>query len=283
MSKRKKLKPQRLLGYIVLIFGAVLMVYPLLWLLSSSFKPNSEIFAREFTFIPKEFILTNYIDGWNINPQYSFDHFLFNTLFMVSLVVVGNMISCSLTAYALSRLNIRFKKIITAIILLTLMLPTQILLIPKYLLFSNLEWLSTYLPFIVPSFMATNAFFVYMLNQYMRGIPKELDESAKIDGCSSFSIYVRIIMPLSKPALFSVAIFSFIWTWNDFLNQLIFLSEVKTYTVALFLSTLVDSTAITNWGSLLALTTLGIMPSIIVYFLAQKYFVEGVATSGLKG
>ena len=176
-----------------------------------------------------------------------------------------------------------FKRLVFRLVLLTLMVPSQVLLIPTYLIFSRLRWLDTFLPFIVPAFLSTQSFFVYQLIQYMRGIPKELDESAKIDGCSYFRIYVNIMMPLVKPALCSVAIFSFIWTWNDFLTQLIYLSSVRNYTVSLILSSVVDSTSLTNWGALMALTLISVLPCIIIYFSAQRYFVEGIATSGLKG
>ena len=280
---RAKKRAYAFLSHTLLIFGAFVMVFPLMWLISSAFKPNNEIFAKEFTLIPKTFTLGNFSAGWNANPQYTFLHFFVNTLVLVGGVVAGNILSCSLTAFAMSRLHFKFKKVFFSIILLTLMLPGQVTLIPQYIIFSKLDWLSTYYPFIVPAFLSTHSFFVFMLIQFMRGLPKELDESAKIDGCSSLRIYWRIIMPLSKPALFSVAIFSFIWTWNDFLSQLIYLSEVRTYTVSLILSSVVDSTSATSWGALMALTLISILPSIIVYFSSQKYFVEGIATSGLKG
>lgn len=271
------------LSHLLLIAGALLMIFPLLWLISSSFKLDNEIFARDFSFIPRTFTLDNFRKGWNANPQYSFLHFFLNTLCLVAGVAAGNIVSCSLTAFAIARLHFPGKKLVFSIIILTLMLPGQVTLIPKYLIFSGLGWLSTYLPFIVPAFMGTQSFFIYMMVQFMRGIPGELDESARMDGCSSLRIYASIILPLSKPSLCSVAIFSFIWTWNDFLSQLIYLSEVRTYTVSLILNSLVDATSKSSWGSLMALTLISILPCVLLYFLMQKYFVEGIATSGLKG
>ena len=259
------------------------MIFPLIWLISSSFKPGNEIFAKEFTLLPQNPTVENFVKGWKANPQYSFAKFFGNTLFLVGGVTIGNILSCSLTAFALARLDIPFKKLIFSLVMLTLMLPTQVTLISQYLMFSEFNWLSTYKPFIVPAFLSTQSFFVYMLVQHMRGIPKDLDEAARIDGCSNFRIYWNIIMPLSMPAVISVAIFSFVWTWNDFLTQLIYLSEVQKFTVSLLLSSLVDSTSSTNWGSLLALSLLSIIPCVIIYFAAQKHFVEGIATSGLKG
>lgn len=284
--EKKMLRKKRFsltLSHFLLILGALIMIFPLIWLISSSFKPSNEIFAKEFTLLPIKPTVENFISGWNANPQYSFGKFFSNTLLLVGGVTIGNIISCSLTAFALARLEIPFKKVIFSLIMLTLMLPAQVTLISQYLMFSDFNWLNTYKPFIVPAFLSTQSFFVYMLLQHMRGIPKDLDESARIDGCSNFRIYWNIIMPLSMPAIISVAIFSFVWTWNDFLSQLIYLSEVKRFTVSLLLSSLVDSTSSTSWGSLLALSLLSIIPCVVVYFAAQKHFVEGIATSGLKG
>ena len=271
------------LSHILLALGALVMIFPLLWLVSSSFKLDNEIFSKDFSFIPRNITFDNFAKGWNANPQYSFLHFFTNTIVLVGGVVIGNVISCSMTAFAIARLRLPGKKLVFSIVILTLMLPGQVTLIPQYILFSKLGWLSTYWPFVVPAFLSTKSFFVYMLVQFMRGIPGELDESAKIDGCSPFRIYTSIILPLSKASLCSVAIFSFIWTWNDFLSQLIYLNEVRTYTVSLILNSLVDATSKSSWGSLMALTLISILPSCILYFSMQKYFVEGIATSGLKG
>ena len=280
MRKRRR---NNFFSHLFLTAGAFVMIFPLLWLLSSAFKNNGEIFSANFSFIPRQVTAENFKNGWNINPQYTFGHFLANTFFLVGSLAVGNILSCSLTAFAITRMRFPFKRLVFRLVLLTLMVPSQVLLIPNYLIFSRLRWLDTFLPFIVPAFLSTQSFFVYQLIQYMRGIPKELDESAKIDGCSYFRIYVNIMMPLVKPALCSVAIFSFIWTWNDFLTQLIYLSSVRNYTVSLILSSVVDSTSLTNWGALMALTLISVLPCIIIYFSAQRYFVEGIATSGLKG
>lgn len=274
---------KKILSHLLLIAGAIWMIFPLLWLVSSSFKPDNEIFSPDFSLIPRNFTLQNFVNGWYANPQYTFLQFFLNSMKLSLGVVAGSIISCSLTAYALARLDLPGNKLIFSIIMLTLMLPGQVTLIPQYLIFSKLNWLSTLLPFIVPAFLATSAFYIYMLIQFIRGIPKELDESAKIDGCSSFRIYYSIILPLSKPALFSVAIFSFLNSWNDFLGQLIYLNEVRTYTVSLILRSLVDTTSKSSWGSLMALTLISMLPCVIVYFSAQKYFVDGIATSGLKG
>lgn len=279
---RKTTLPQ-LVSHLFLCLGAYAMVFPLFWLISSAFKSSKEIFSKNFTFIPKTITLQNFIDGWSVNPQYPFGHFLLNTFQLVLCVIVGTVFSCSLTAFAFARLNFKFKRIFFMIMLSTLMLPHQVTLIPRYLIFRNLQWLNSYLPFIVPAFMALGGFHIFLLVQFIRGIPIELDESARIDGCSTIRIYWNIIMPLSLPVIFSVAIFTFLWTWDDFLNQLIYLSEVKIYTVPLILRSLVDTTSSTSWGPLMALTLLSLIPSVVLFFVAQPYFVEGIATTGIKG
>lgn len=165
----------------------------------------------------------------------------------------------------------------------TLMLPNTIIIIPRYILFRNLGWLNTYLPFIVPAIFACYPFFIFMLVQFIRGLPRELDESAIMDGCSSMGILVRILVPLCKPALFSVGLFQFMWTWNDFFNSLIYINSVKKYTVSLGLRMTLDTQSVINWNQIMAMSSLTMVPCIWLFFFAQKYFVEGIATSGLKG
>jgi oligogalacturonide transport system permease protein len=164
----------------------------------------------------------------------------------------------------------------------TLMLPNAVIIIPRYILFNSLDWLDSYLPFIIPAIFATNSFFIFMLVQFLRGIPKELDESAVIDGCNSFMILARILLPLSKPALFSAAIFQFIWTWNDFFNVLIYVNSIKKYTVSLGLRMALDIQAAVNWNQVMAMSVVAIVPPVLVFFFSQKHFVEGIATTGIK-
>lgn len=273
----------RLLTHVFLIFGCFIMVFPLIWLVSSAFKPGNEIFQREFSLIGSRLTVQNFIDGWNINPTYYFGHFMMNTFLMVGLVVIGTIASSFVTAYAFARLQFKGRKPLFAFMLSTMMLPAQVTLIPKYLTFTAFGWINSYLPFVVPAFCATQSFHIYLLVQFIRGIPKELDSAAKIDGCDCFSIAFRIIAPLSKPAMFSVGIFTFMWTWDDYLNQLIYISSVDKFTVSLFLRSLMDITSSVAWGPLLACSLISLVPIIVMFFLAQPYFVQGIATSGLKG
>lgn len=276
-------KLKSIIKHAVLIAGSLVMLFPMIWLVSSAFKPGAEIFSGEFHLISDRFTLQNFSDGWNINPNHSFGYFLKNTFVMVGTVIAGTVISSSLAGFAFARLNFRWKWPLFIFMLATMMLPSQVTLIPKYIMFSKIGWIDTYLPFAAPAFCAVNGFHVFLIVQFIRGIPKDLDEAACIDGCSIFKIYSKIVMPLCKPVLFSVAIFTFIWTWDDYLNQLIYLSSVDKFTVSLFLRSLIDSTSSISWGPLIANTLISLVPGIILFFVAQPYFVEGIATSGLKG
>lgn len=276
-------RSRNILNHLILIAGSFVMLLPMIWLISSAFKPGSEIFGSEFKLISDNFTVQNFIDGWYVNPSYSFGYFLINTFLLVGLVILGTVLSCSLAGFAFGRLNFRAKWPLFMFMLATMMLPSQVTLIPKYIMFSKVGWIDSYLPFIAPAFCAVNGFQIFLLVQFIRGIPKDLDEAAYIDGCSTFGIYSKIVMPLCKPVLFSVAIFTFIWTWDDYLNQLIYISSVDKFTVSLFLRSLIDSTSSVSWGPLLANTLVSLIPCIVLFFFAQPYFVEGIATTGLKG
>jgi multiple sugar transport system permease protein len=168
--------------------------------------------------------------------------------------------------------------------LVTLMLPAHVTLVPRYILFNTFGWVGSYLPILVPKFFATDAFFVFLLVQFIRSLPKELDEAATIDGCGKFGIFSRIIVPLASPALVTTALFTFLWTWDDFFNQLLYLTRPETFTVARALRTFVgDAGAVSNWGGALAMATLSIIPTFILFFALQKYFVQGISTTGIKG
>ncbi|NMA65630.1 MAG: carbohydrate ABC transporter permease [Clostridiaceae bacterium] len=271
-----------IIRYIFLTLLGILMVYPLLWMLSASFKTNNEIFSS-FTLIPKEPLWNGYSDGWRGAGQYSFGVFFLNTFKIVIPVVFLTVVSSLLVSYGFARYKFRFKKILFALVLASLMLPLEVIIIPRYIMFNWLGWLNTYLPFIVPAAFATYSFFIFMLVQYIRSIPRELDESARIDGCSEFGILIRIIMPLTKPAIISVIIFQFVNRWNDFLNPLIFIDSVKRYPLSLALRMSVDVTDTVAWNQVFAMSVLSLLPPVLLFFFAQKYFVEGIATSGLKG
>ncbi|WP_320198997.1 carbohydrate ABC transporter permease [Agrobacterium sp. rho-13.3] len=256
------------------------MLYPLLWMLSASVRPENEIFTSA-SIIPSSLSIDAYIRGWN-GLKVSFGTFFFNSLTISILSVIGNVLSCSMAAFAFSRLEFRGRKICFALMLITLMLPYQVTLIPQYVLFRSLGWVNTILPLVVPKFLAADAFFIFLMVQFFRGLPKELDEAAMMDGCSAWRIYWRIMLPLSTPVLATAAIFTFIWTWDDFLGPLIYLSDMRQYTVMLGLRTFTDSSGVSDFGSLFAMSVLTLVPVFLFFLVFQRLLIEGIATTGMK-
>ena len=266
----------------IILFG-FFMLYPILWLTASAFKKNSEIFT-DVGLKPTVFNFDAFIQGFKGIGNATFGVFFLNSFKIVIPVVLFTLISGMLVAYGFARFKFPGKKIWFSLMIATLMMPASVLTIPTYVMFTKFGWVNTYLPFIVPAAFSTSAFFVYMLVQFLRGIPKEIDEAAKIDGCNSLQILVLILTPLCKPALFSAAIFRFLWTWNDFFGNLVYINSVSKYPISLGLRMAIDNTAgSVNWNSIMAMSVISILPPIILFFLAQDYFVEGVASSGLKG
>ncbi|WP_420490383.1 carbohydrate ABC transporter permease [Neobacillus niacini] len=271
-----------IITHIIIIAVGIIMLYPLLWMVSSSFKDNVDIF-KGTSFFPKEIILDNYIKGWNGISGYTFATFFKNSFFICIVAIIGNVISCSMAAYAFSRLDFAFKKVLFAIMLITLMLPFHVTVIPQYIMFNKLEWINTFLPLTLPKFLATEGFFIFLMVQFMRTIPLELEEAAKMDGCGPIRIYWKLILPLSLPALITTMIFTFIWTWNDFFSQLLYLSDIKLHTVAVGLRMFVDSMGESSWGSLFAMSTVSLIPLFAVFIFFQKYLIEGITAGGVKG
>lgn len=263
-----------------LIAFGLIMLYPLLWMVSSSFKPNDEIF-RDPGLIPTTFTPENYTEGWNA-LDHPFHRYMWNSAVVVLGSIVGNLIGCSMAAYAFARLEFFGKKVFFAIMLGTIMLPIHVLIVPQYIMFSQLDWINTFYPLIVPKLLATDAFFIFLMVQFIRGLPKDLDEAARIDGCGHVRIFCRIILPLSLPALATTTIFTFIWTWNDFFSQLIFLTDPDMYTVPVALRTFVDATSDTSWGPLFALSAIALGPVFGFFLAGQRYLVKGIATTGNK-
>lgn len=270
----------RLLTHAGLILFGLAMLYPLLWMISSALKPEELIF-REQGLIPTSFTLENFTSGWNA-MRYSFGHYFLNSALITAGAVVGNLLSCSLAAYAFARLEFPFKRFWFALMLGSIMLPLHVVIVPQYILFSELGWLNTFLPLIAPKFLATDAFFIFLMVQFIRTLPRDLDEAATIDGAGHWRVFSRIIMPLSMPALATTAIFTFIWTWNDFLSQLIFLTDPALHTVPIALRNFLDSSGESSWGPMFAMSVLALGPIFGFFLAGQKYLVRGIATSGLK-
>ncbi len=264
----------------LLIAASLVMVYPLLWMLVSSFRPTEVIFRTPGLWV-NNLILDNYSGGWNAlaNP---FGHYLMNSAIVVLGAIAGNLLSCSLAAYAFARLKFRLRTLWFSIMLMTIMLPFHVVVVPQYILFNKLGLVNTFLPLVLPKFLATDAFFVFLMVQFIRGIPRELDEAARIDGCGHWQIFSRIMIPLMVPALATTAIFTFIWTWSDFFTALIYLTSPDSYTVPVALRSFLDSTSGSNWGAMFAMSIISLVPLFLAFLFGQKFLVQGIATTGGK-
>ncbi|WP_309082984.1 carbohydrate ABC transporter permease [Chelativorans sp.] len=268
--------------YAVLAAVGFIMLYPLIWLIGASFKTNAEIFSNP-GFIPLNPTLDGYIRGWQTSTPYTFATFFWNTFLIILPKTIGTAISCTAVAYGFARFDFPGKRILFASLIATLLLPNVVTRIPQYLLFRDMGWLDTFLPLWVPSALAGDAFFVFMLVQFLRAIPRDMEEAARVDGANTWQTLLFIVVPMLAPALISVCLFQFMWTMNDFLGPLIYLSSVDKYPVSLALKLSIDTTEAFQWNSILAMSVLALVPSLTVFFLAQKYFIEGISTGGLKG
>jgi multiple sugar transport system permease protein len=267
---------------VIIIVLGVGMLYPIAWLIAASFKESNAIFSDP-RLIPRTVTVQNYIEGWKGIGIVGFGTFFKNSFFICALCVIGNVIFCSLTAYAFARLHFAGRKLWFSVMIVTMMLPSHVTLIPRYIIFRSFGWIDTYLPFVVPKLLATDAFFIFLLVQFIRSLPKELDEAALIDGCGKFGIYSRIVMPLTVPALITTVLFTFLWTWDDFFNQLLYLNSPPNYTVPMGLRLFLDSSGMSSWGPMFAMSVLSLVPCFILFFSLQKYFVQGITTTGIKG
>lgn len=268
------------LRHVILIIVTFIMIYPVLWMLFSSFKPEGEIFSS-VDLLPKTWTFEHYLAGFtggiNFGP-------MFVHSFLISFVVViGTLISSSLTGFAFARLHFSLRRFLFGFMFATMMLPMQVVMIPQYIIFHKVGLVNTFVPLMLPSFLGTVPFFIYLMVQFVRGIPKDLDEAALIDGCNKFRLFYSVILPLAKPALITMSIFSFYWTWNDFFGQLIYLSNPKMFTVSVGLSMYLANMGQTEWGNLFAMSILSVVPVFVIFIFLQRYLVEGIATQGLKG
>lgn len=278
----KKKTLNTIIYYTIVTLIAFFMVYPALWMLSSSFKQPWEIFGDILNLIPKEPILNNYKEGWQGFGGITFATFFKNSFIIAGLNTIGTVISSTIVAYGLSRIPFPGRRIIFTTVILTLMLPMQVQIVPRYILFSKIGWINTFYPLIVPAFLG-GPFFIFMVMQFIRGIPKELDESAFIDGADRIKIFYHIILPNLKPVVTTAAIFAFYWAWNDFMGPLVYLNSPEKYPVSVALRAFSDPSAVTNWGAVFAMSTLSLIPVLVIFVLFQKYIVQGVTTTGLRG
>ena len=282
MTRKQRAQLNIFLRYLLLISLGIVMIYPLCWMVGASFKTNSELFASASIF-PKEPTLEGYYNGFKgyegMNPL----HFMGNTYKFVIPEVTVTVISATITAYGFARFRFIGKKFLFAVLLSTLFLPQVVLNVPQYILFNEIGWLNSYLPIVIPSMLAGDTFFVYMLIQFLRGIPGELEEAAEIDGCNVVQTLWYVIVPMLKPSIISCALFQFMWASNDFMGPLIYINSVRKYPVSIFLRMSMDTETGFDWNRILAMSLLAMIPSLAVFFLAQDSFVDGIAAGGVKG
>ncbi|MBM7692063.1 multiple sugar transport system permease protein [Peribacillus deserti] len=269
---------ERISTYALLVILSTVFIFPFLWLIGTSLKPENEAMTFPPTLIPKVWDFANYKDVFTL---VSFGKYYLNSIIVSFFVVLGTVLSSTIVAYGFARIKGKGRNFWFVILLGTMMLPPQVTMIPVYMIFSKLGWINTFLPLIVPSFFGS-AYFIFLLRQFFKTIPKELEESAYLDGCGTFGIFWRIVLPLSVPSVITVALLSFMWTWNDFLYPLIYLNDDAKYTLALGILQFKGALLI-EWGPMMAASVLIILPLIILFFVGQKYFVQGIATTGGKG
>ncbi|GAA1838835.1 carbohydrate ABC transporter permease [Luedemannella flava] len=266
---------------VLLIALAVVLIYPVAWLIGSSVKSPNEIIGN-LSVIPEDITWSNYVHGWTGLPSATFGTFFLNSTLIAVATVVANTVSCALTAYAFARLRFPLRGWWFSVMICTLLLPSHVLIVPQYALFRWLGWVNTPLPLIVPKLLATEAFFVFLMVQFIRGIPRDLDEAAKVDGCSPYTVFLNVIMPLSRPALVTTAILSFIWTWNDFLTQLIYLPDVDRQTAPIGLSAFVVSGGETALGPLFAMSVLSLLPVLLFFVGFQRLLSSAIQPARLR-
>lgn len=267
--------------HVLMIIFSLLMLYPLLWMLGASLKPNTEIFVNAKSIIPQQWTVENYVNGWRGFGKISFTTFFGNSIFIAVMVTIGSVLSSGLVAFGLARIPFRGSKFWFTMMIITMLLPGQVMMIPRYVLFSKMGWVGTFLPMIVPAYFG-GAFNIFLVMQFIRGIPKDMDESAKIDGCSWYGIFWRILLPMIVPAMVTIGVLTFISSWEDFMGALLYLNTPKKYTVAYALKLFNDNTK-NDYGATFAMSTLSLIPILTLFFFFQRQLVEGISMQGLKG
>lgn len=285
MTLGKKKKAADILRYVVLILVGFLMVYPLLWMVSATFKDNSEIFTN-MGLIPRTFSLNGYLNAFNdYGGNINIWRAMLNTYSYVLPKVLFTIVSTTITAYGFGRFDFVGKKFLFAVLMGTLFLPQVVLNVPQFILYNGLGWVDSplYLPLIVPTLFAIDTYFVFMLIQFLRNVPKELEEAAKIDGCNVFQVLFKIICPMLKPAIVSCALFQFMWSSNDFMGPLLYVKTPAKYPAAIFVKLSMDADTGFEWNRVLAVSLISIVPSLLVFFFAQDSFIDGIAAGSVKG
>jgi len=269
----------KFISYLLLILGSLFVMLPFFWMISTSLKKPGTEFSFPIQWIPRPFHWDNYPLAWTTLP---FNTWLVNTLVITLSTIIGHLLSSALVAFGFARIQFPGRDFLFLLVLATLMLPYPSVIIPLFILFKNLGWIDTFRPLIVPAFFATNAFYIFILRQFFRTIPTEMDDAARVDGCSTFGIFRYIALPLIQPALGIIVVFSFMDHWNDFLSPLIYLSSTDKFTLALGLRYYQGQYRV-EWTLLMAASLVVLAPCIILFFIAQRYYIQGIVITGLKG
>ena len=288
MSKTKTIKRDEdvkdkagFVTYLIIVIIGIVLLFPIIWIFFATFKDNADLFGT-VSLLPSTWHFENYIEGWKGSAGVTYTKFFLNTFLLVVPTTLLTLFSSTLVAYGFARFNFPYKKLLFTLLIAMMMLPNTVVIIPRYILYNKFHWVDSYMPFYAPALLCCNSFFPYMLIQFLRSIPKDLDESAYIDGCSTWKCLTKIILPLMKPALFSAGLFQFLWTYNDYFNSLIFINSVKKYPISLAVRLSLDSESVVNWGKVMAMAFVAVLPLMVLFFCCQRYFIEGIATSGMK-
>lgn len=283
MNNRRKIKKSTIVIDIILVISTCLVLLPIVTMVMTSLKTFEDVQMNPASLIPKEFTLKNYV---TVFTEFPFTQYLINTLFITITSTIGITLTSALVAYAFSRFDFKYKGIIFAVMLSTIMIPGQILQIPLYEMYRGMGWINTYKPMIIPAFLGGGITNVFLIRQFFNSLPKSIFESAQIDGAGEFRIFATIAVPLSKAIIFTVAIFSFTASWNDFYSPLLYINDDKKYTLAYGLYIFFDKFKVGSykaWNIICAANLVVIVPIIVLYFFAQRYFVEGITLGGVKG
>lgn len=283
MKGIKKKRREAVIFHVAACVIGFLMIYPMLWLLASSFKSNDTMFTNTYSLIPEVFdAASNYKSAWEGVAGVPFLRFLGNTVLVTAAAMIGCVFISLLAAYAFTRIRFWGGGFWFSCVMVTLMIPSQVMVVPQYIILKKMNLIDTRIALVLPWFFGT-AFFIFMLVQFFRGIPMELDEAAEIDGCGKIQILFRILVPVVKPALMTASIFAFYWIWQDFFQPLIFMNTTDRFTLSLALNLFLDPNTYNNYGALFAMSLLSLLPTLVIFIIFQRYLVEGIAMDGIKG
>lgn len=283
INKKTKKIIANVFFYTIATLFALVYMFPLYWMVVSSLKPMNEIFKIPFEWLPDKWTFKHYISGWHFMGGVTFTKVYLNTFFVTIMSVIGTVFTASMVSFGFARIKFKGRNFLFVVLLATMMLPYQVTTVPNYLIFNALGLIDTLPALFIGSFLGGGAFYIFMIRQFFMGIPYELDEAARIDGASIFRIFAQIILPLSKPVLLTVTVISFSSAYNDFFSPLILINSLKRFTIPVAINVFLDEAGAGNIGASIAMTTLSIAPLLILFFIVQKQFMQGIVSTGLKG